>query len=211
MIKWFFRGPFANFGYLISIKEIKGLDNIPLKGGFIVAANHSSYMDIWCLSAVFLVKRKINVRYLAKRELFKIPILGWFLKIYDPIPFDRKLEKKYALKEAINSLKKGEVMGIYPEGTRSLTGKIQKGKTGIARLVLGAKVPVVPIGIKGTRDMMPKDSFFPKFNRSAVVNIGKPIYFDKYYNKKITKQLLRKLTDEVMTEIAKLSNQRYLP
>ncbi|MAE43181.1 1-acyl-sn-glycerol-3-phosphate acyltransferase [Candidatus Woesearchaeota archaeon] len=208
MKKWFFRGPFIWFAYGISVKNVYGLENVPKKNGFIVAANHSSYMDIWSLSSTFLRKLKINIRFLAKKELYDMWLLRWFLSSYAPIPFDRKLQKKIGLKEALNTLKKGDVVGLYPEGTRSLTGKIQKGKTGVARLALCAKVPVVPVGIKGAFEVMPKGTYIPRFKKNIIITIGKPMYFNKYYNKPITKKLLRKITDTIMREIAKLSGQR---
>jgi len=211
MIERFFMGPFAKINYNIFIKEVNGLENIPEGEGFIVAANHASYMDIVGLSAAFLSKKSINIRYLAKKELFSIWLFRWLKGIFNGIPVDRKLKGKKALKQAVEALKKGDVVGIYPEGSRSLTGKIQKGKTGVARLALWAKAPVVPVGIKGSFELMPMGKLIPKIKKNIILNIGKPIYFNKYYNRKITKELLRQLTDKVMEEIAKLSYQRYNP
>ena len=113
-----------------------------------------------------------------------------------------------ALKWAIKALKDGKVIGIYPEGTRSLTGKLQKAKTGVARLALAAKVPVVPVGLIGMFEILPKGCYIPKFKR-ATINIGNPIYFKKYYNKKINNKILNEITTKIMNEIAKLSNQKY--
>ena len=100
-------------------------------------------------------------------------------------------------------------MGIFPEGKRSLDGKIQKGKTGVVRIALGGRVPIIPMGITGAFEIMPIGKGIPKLKKSVKLKIGKPIYLDKYYKRKITKKLLRNITDEVMKEIAKLSGQRY--
>ncbi|MBI2208343.1 hypothetical protein HYU50_02505 [Candidatus Woesearchaeota archaeon] len=90
----------------------------------------------------------------------------------------------------------------------NLTGKLQKGKTGVARLALWARVPVIPVGIKGTFEILPKGAKIPKLKRASF-SFGKPMYFDKYYNKPMTKKLLRSVTDSIMREIANLSGQKY--
>ena len=96
---------------------------------------------------------------------------------------DRQAGGKEALKWAVKALKQGKIIAIHPEGTRSLTGKLQKGKTGVVRLALAAKVPVIPIGLIGTFEILPKGKYIPKLKR-ATMNIGKPMYFGKYYDKK---------------------------
>ena len=112
------------------------------------------------------------------------------------------------MKQAINALKEGKIIAIHPEGTRSLSGKLQKGKTGVAQLALTSQAPVIPIGLIGTFEILPKGKIIPKFKR-AVMNIGKPIYFQEYYNKKINKRILREVTNRIMREIAKLCRQKY--
>ena len=210
-ILWIIYHPFLKLCNKILIKQINGKENLPKKRGFILAANHSSYLDIVALSTALMKLRGKEVRYLGKKELVSNPIIRWIFKIGEQITFDREAEGQKVLEEAIKALKKGEVIGIYPEGTRSLTGKMQKGKTGVARLAIWAKVPVIPVGIKGAFELMPKGKIVPKFKKNIVVNIGKPIHFDDYYKRKIKKQLLRNLTDEIMIEIAKLSNQGCKP
>lgn len=207
MLKWFFRGPFIKYNYKFFIKRVNGLENIPEKTGFIIAANHSSYLDITVLTAVFLIKKNINIRYLAKKELFT----NWLFKklgvIFQGIPIDRERKGKEALQQAVKALKKGDVIGMYPEGERSLTGKIQRGKTGAARLALWAKVPVLPVGIKGAFELMPKGKIIPKFKKNIIINIGKPLYFNKYYGKQ-NKTIFRKVTVIIMGKIAELLKQR---
>ena len=211
MLKWFFSGPFLKINYKIFVKDIRGLENIPEGSGFIISSNHSSYLDIILMSAVLTIKKNLVIRYLAKKELFSYWIFRKLQKIFHGIPIDRELKGKEALRHAIKALKKGDIVGIYPEGGRSLTGKIQRGKTGVARLALWASVPVVPVGIKGAFELMPQGKIIPKFRKNIVLKIGKPMYFKKYSNKPMTKRLLRKITDEIMEEIAMLSGQRYNP
>ncbi|MCH8329185.1 MAG: 1-acyl-sn-glycerol-3-phosphate acyltransferase, partial [Nanoarchaeota archaeon] len=185
-----------------------GLKNVPKKGAFIVAANHASYMDHLIIVCTLVSYLNRKVHFLSKKEHFSNPLKAMWHKWAGAIPLDRQAGGKEALEWAINALKHGKIIAIHPEGTRSLIGKLQKGKTGVARLALAAKVPVVPIGLIGTFDILPKGKYIPKLKR-ATMNIGKPMYFNKYYNKKITKTLLRKVTNDIMKEIAKLCKQEY--
>jgi 1-acyl-sn-glycerol-3-phosphate acyltransferase len=193
------------------IKEIKGLENLPENTSFLIAPNHCSYIEHIMIGSTVVPYLNKRLHIIAKREHFQsITQSTWhsmWEKYITYIPIDREKGKK-ALKSAQSQLKKDTVVLIYPEGTRSLTGKIQKGKTGVARLVLGAKVPVVPLGIKGTFEILPKGKKIPSMKR-AILKFGKPLYFDRYYNKKITKNLLRAITDRIMKEIAQLSGQKY--
>lgn len=190
------------------IKEVDGLQNIPKKGSFIIAANHSSYMDHLIIMSTLVPYLNRRIHHLAKKEHFD----NLFKKILHTyggaIPLDRERGGEQALKLAIKTLKHGKIIAIHPEGTRSLTGKLQKGKTGVARLALISKVPVIPIGLIGTFEILPKGKFIPKFKK-AIMNIGKPMHFPEYYDKKINKQILREVTDKIMKEIARLSNQKY--
>ena len=132
------------------IKKVNGLANIPKDRNFIIAANHSSYMDHLILATIFVNYVNKRMHFLAKKEHFEGFFQKSFHKWADAIPIDRQAGGKEALKWAINALKNNKIISIYPEGTRTLNGRIQKGKTGVARLVLGAKVPVLPIGLIGT-------------------------------------------------------------
>ena len=124
------------------------------------------------------------------------------------IPLDREKGGKEALGWAIKALKHGKIIAIHPEGTRSLTGKLLRARTGVARLALEARVPVLPVGFIGTFKILPKGKYVPKAKR-AIMNIGKPMYFTEYYNKKINKKMLREVTTKIMKEIAKLCRQKY--
>ncbi|MBW2976366.1 1-acyl-sn-glycerol-3-phosphate acyltransferase [Candidatus Woesearchaeota archaeon] len=189
------------------IKEVNGLQNTP-KCPFIIAANHASYMDHFIIISTFVSHLNKKIPFLAKKEHFNNPIKSVWHKWAGAVPIDRQAGGKKALKWAVKALRGGEVIGIHPEGTRTLTGKLQKAKTGVARLALLAKVPVLPVGLIGTFEILPKGKYIPKLRR-AVMNIGEPLYFDKYYGKKMTKKLLRKVTNDVMKEISKLCKQKY--
>jgi len=193
------------------IDKVTGLKNLPKDKAFIIAPNHSSYIEHLMIATIVIpyVNKKLNI--IAKIEHFETITQSTWHRIWKKyityIPIDRS-KGENALEHAISNLKKGNILLIYPEGTRTLTGKIQKGKTGVAKLALTVRVPVVPLGIIGTFKILPKGKNIPRAKR-ATLNFGKPMYFDKFYNKTINKSLLREITDEIMKEIAYLSNQKY--
>ena len=189
------------------IRKVNGIENIPKDKPFIIAANHASYMDHFIITSIIMSYLNKSVHYLAKKEHFQSLHQKLWHRYAQAIPIDRSAGQN-ALNKAVDHLKNNKIIAIYPEGTRTLTGKLQKAKTGIARLILAAKVPVLPLGLIGTFEILPKGKYLPKLKK-ATVNIGEIITYDKYYNQKITKSLLRKITDEIMQEIAKLSNQKY--
>ncbi len=213
MIKHYVNKTVSYVIYNLLLKEVNGLINVPKKGGVIVAANHTSYLDIPVMYAALLNKIRRSIRFIAKRELlkdafFRAVTLLFEYKMNKGIIIDKE-NPENALNEAINALKNGEVIGIYPEGGRSPSGRMKKGKTGVARLALAAKVPIVPIGIKGTLELMPNNTSLPKIKKTVKLIIGKPMHFEKYYGKKINKKILEDITRKVMKEIAKLTGQKY--
>jgi len=187
------------------IKRINGIENVPEKGPYIIAANHASYMDHLILQSLWARKFNKVMHFLAKKEHFEGIQKFWHI-YFGAIPLDRRAGGKDALEKAISYLKNGKIIVIYPEGTRTLTGRTQKGKTGVARLALNAKVPVLPIGLIGTFHILPKGKIIPRCKR-AVINIGKPMHFEGYYGKE-SKKNLRIVTDIIMKDIARLSKQR---
>lgn len=190
------------------VGKVNGLENLPKKGAFIAAANHASYMDHMIIASYIISHLNRKVHFLAKKEHFDNLLKKTWHNYAGAIPVDRQKGGKKALKLGVKALKEGKIIAIHPEGTRTLTGKLQHAKTGVARLALSAKVPVVPIGLIGTFEMLPKGKYIPKFIR-ATMNIGKPMHFDYYYNKKINKKTLREVTTKIMKEVAALCNQKY--
>jgi len=189
-------------------KKVNGLKNIPKDKSFIISANHSSYADHLILSSIVVAYTGKKIHYLAKREHFESFFQRLWHKHTGAIPIDRQKGGKGALKAALRYLKKNKIIGVYPEGTRTLTGKLQKAKTGVARLALAAKVPVLPVGLIGTFGILPKGKYIPRFKK-ATVNIGKVIYFDEYYGKENNKKVLRLVTTKIMKTIAELAKQKY--
>lgn len=197
------------------MKEIKGRENIPKNKGFIIAANHASFYDDFAVPAIVIPTIKKKVHFYVNDRFYKFLPFKWFLDNAECIPISVKRSKNSsktnsaALNKALYYLEKKDPVGIFPEGGRSSDGKIRQAKTGIAYLLLKAKVPVLPIGIEGSNEILPKGAKFFRFGKKCKVKIGKLMHFSKYYNRKINKTTLNKITREIMQEIAKLSNQKY--
>jgi 1-acyl-sn-glycerol-3-phosphate acyltransferase len=127
------------------------------------------------------------------------------------IPIDREGGEKaqVALEAAENVLQRGELFGIFPEGTRSRDGMLYKGKTGAARLAVKLDCPIFPVGIVGTREIQPPDAKLPRVGGRVSITIGKPISPARYAQRSDDHLVLREMTDEVMFEIQSLTGQQY--
>ncbi|NLJ76622.1 MAG: 1-acyl-sn-glycerol-3-phosphate acyltransferase [Peptococcaceae bacterium] len=168
--------------------DIQGRENLPTCGGFLLVANHVSYWDPVVVICAF--KRKVY--YMAKSELFKIPIIGYVLRISGAFPVRRDKSDRRAIRTALKLLKEGEMVGVFPEGTRSHTGDLLRPHLGAAMLAGKANVPMVPVALIGTRGV---------FGRVRMV-IGTPIITEG--SGKITKEDLKKNSDLVMGQIASM-------
>ena len=200
--------------YNLWVSKVSGIENIPKNEPFIIALNHSSYYDTLLPYTIMVPILDKQIHALVNSTYFNNPFFKFFLVLGKCIPvyvkknIKSKMKNKESLKKAINFLNEGDLIQIFPEGTRSKDGKIKKAYTGVAKLVLKSKVPVLPFGVIDSRKVIPGGKIIPRFSR-AKVNIGKPLYFKQYYNKDINKKILEKITREIMKEIAKLIGQKY--
>ena len=200
--------------YKLWLRKVEGIENIPRDKTFIISANHSSYYDVLLPHILIIPKLNKKIHALSNSLYWKYPICRPFLDWGECVPVftdkekNSKQKNKVAIGKALKYLKNKELVLIFPEGTRSNDGKLKKGHTGIARLTLEAKVPVLPFGIIGAYKVIPKGKNLPRFARCEV-KIGKALYFNKYYNKKITNKILEEITRNIMKQIAKLINQQY--
>jgi 1-acyl-sn-glycerol-3-phosphate acyltransferase len=187
------------------IHRVDGLENIPRSGGCIIAANHESYFDFLCFTSI--CPRKIH--YLAAEKFFQSRLWRPIMKMTGQIKVDRhSKDKEEAYGQVISALKQHRVVGIFPEGTRSADGELNKAFTGVAKFALKAKVPIVPVGIIGTFDIMSRHDKYPKFKRARIL-IGEPMYFEHHYGKDDDKAIHREITDKVMHTIAKMIGKEY--
>ncbi|MFE2480588.1 1-acyl-sn-glycerol-3-phosphate acyltransferase [Streptomyces sp. NRRL F-2747] len=192
--------------------RIEGLENIPAEGAAIIAGNHLSFSDHFLMPAI--LKRRIT--FLAKAEYFTGPgvkgrLTAFFFRSAGQIPVDRsgKDAGQAALREGLGVLAKGELLGIYPEGTRSHDGRLYKGKVGVAAMALGAGVPVVPCAMVGTFEIQPPGQKIPNIRR-VTIRFGEPLEFSRYAGMEGERAVLRAVTDEIMYAVLGLSGQEYV-
>ncbi|OKK17612.1 acyl-phosphate glycerol 3-phosphate acyltransferase [Streptomyces sp. CB00455] len=192
--------------------RIEGLENIPAEGAAIIAGNHLSFSDHFLMPAI--LKRRIT--FLAKAEYFTGPglkgrLTAAFFRSAGQIPVDRsgKEAGKAALREGLGVLAKDELLGIYPEGTRSHDGRLYKGKVGVAAMALGAGVPVIPCAMVGTFEIQPPGRKIPRIRR-VTIRFGAPLDFSRYEGLEGERAVLRAVTDEIMYAVLQLSGQEYV-
>lgn len=154
--------------------EIIGKENPPEKGPLIVVSNHKSILD----PMILMVTLPYNIKFLAASYLFKIPFLNIILKITGVLPVKEKKEDLKTLKKAIELLKEGKVIGIFPEGGVSINEEVSEFKPGFAFLSLRTKAPILPVAIVGSNKVLPPGKWIPKRARIKVF-IGKPIFIEK--------------------------------
>ncbi len=197
---------------LVFRPRVEGEEHLPEDGAAILACNHLSYSD-WLFMPLTIPRR---VTFVAKAEYFNTPgVKGWLQKKFfsgaGQVPIDRSGADaaEGALSSAKRILDQGELFGIFPEGTRSHDGKLYRGKTGVARLALETRVPVIPVAVVGTDVVAPPGKKYGSYTR-PVVRFGKPLDFSRYEGLENDRYILRSITDEIMYEIMRLSGQEYV-
>jgi len=187
--------------------ELTCFDRLPAEGPAILCPNHVSFLD----SAFLMLHVPRNISFVGKSEYMD----SWKTKYLFPwmgmIPIDRSGGNKSqaALDTAEAVLRRGELFGIFPEGTRSRDGILHKGRTGAARLAVKVGCPIFPVGMIGTREIQPPDAKVPKLGGHCSIKIGRPINVERYRNRTDNHMVLREITDELMYEIRDLSGQEY--
>ena len=188
--------------------HLEGFDRLPNDGPAILCPNHVSFLD----SAFLMLQVFRNISFVGKAEYMD----SWKTKYLFPamgmIPIDRAGGDKSqaALDTAERVLRRGELFGIFPEGTRSRDGDLYKGRTGAARLAMKVGCPIFPVGVLGTREIQPPDAKFPKLRRECTIKVGRPINVARYASRGEDQHLvLRQITDELMFEIRELTGQTY--
>ena len=209
LLKWVFIGPVLK---TIFRPRTEGAENVPEEGPAILASNHLSYSD-WLFMPLLIPRR---VTFVAKAEYFEgSGVKGWLQRTFfsgaGQVPIDRSggRASEGALRTGLRVLGAGDCFGIYPEGTRSHDGRLYRGRTGVARLALEAKVPVIPVAVVGTDVVAPPGKVYGHYTR-PLVRFGKPLDFSRYEGMESDRYILRAITDEIMYEIMELSGQEYV-
>ncbi len=220
---WMLKVVLSPIFFLLWRVRIEGREHVPATGPAVLAANHQSFSDSFFLPLV--LRRRVT--YVAKSEYFDNWRTAWFFRAAGQIPMQRGGgdASQRALDTAKEVLRGGDLLGIYPEGTRSPDPRLHKGHTGVARLALGCDVPIIPVGIVGTREVQPPGSRFMRPFRPVTVRFGPPVAFRRNgamagdpcpdpaggtADDRDEQIELRALTDALMTEIARLSGQEYV-
>ncbi|MFF4648968.1 lysophospholipid acyltransferase family protein [Streptomyces sp. NPDC001380] len=194
---------------------VEGMENIPDEGPAIIASNHLSFSDSFFLPA--LMKRRVT--FIAKAEYFTTPglkgkLTAAFFKGVGQLPVDRSGTRgagEAAIRSGIAVIERGELFGVYPEGTRSPDGKLYRGKVGgLARVALATGAPVIPVAMIDTEKVQPPGQVVPNFGVRPGIRVGRPLDFSRYQGMENDRFILRSVTDEVMYEIMKLSGQEYV-
>jgi 1-acyl-sn-glycerol-3-phosphate acyltransferase len=209
LLKYVLLGPLLR---LVFRPRIEGLEHVPETGAAIVAGNHLSFSDHFLMPAI--LKRRIT--FLAKKEYFTGPglkgrLTAFFFRSAGQIPVDRtgKEAGQAAIREGLGVLSKGELLGIYPEGTRSHDGRLYKGKVGVAVMALKSGVPVIPCAMIGTFEAQPPGKVIPNVH-PVTIRFGEPLDFSRYAGMENEKAILRAITDELIYAILNLSGQEYV-
>lgn len=213
MLYWVFKWlVFAPGLRLLCRPWIEGEENIPATGPAIVVSNHLSAGDTFLLPA--MIERRVT--FPAKVELFHGRgvagnVVSWFLRSVGQLPMDRSGGRASAtsMDGVLGVLREGQLLGIFPEGTRSPDGRMYKGKTGVARLVLSAGVPVVPVAMINTR-FVPSTFLRIPLMRRPGIRFGTPMDFSRYATRGNDRDVLRWVTDEIMNAVMELSGQEYV-
>lgn len=213
MLYWIFKhliiGPLLKTIYR---PWVEGSENLPSSGPVILVGNHLSVIDSFFMPV--MVDRRVY--FLAKSDYFTGKgVKGWLVKNFmlgvGQLPIDRSGGKasEASLTTGLSVLDRGDVLGIYPEGTRSPDAQLYRGRTGVARLVLESGATVVPVVMIDTEKAMPIGVKIPRIRRIGTV-IGKPLDFSRFSGMSADRFVLRSVTDEIMLEIQKLSGQKYV-
>lgn len=190
IVRWIVRGAIYLWCKIYYRAQIIGLENVPKEGPVIFAGNHRSYLD----APLIVATAKRNMRFLGKEELTKnvfFRILGW---TFDVILVKRDNSDVGPVKESLKTLKNGECIALFPEGTRNGLQKGEKTKDGVAFFAVRSGAKVVPCGIKGG----------DKANRKVTITYGKPLDFSQYKGSK-DKEVLDKVTNEIMDSVLELA------
>ncbi|QBI53804.1 lysophospholipid acyltransferase family protein [Streptomonospora litoralis] len=191
----------------------EGVENVPRQGPAVMVGNHLSFSDHFF--GPLPLPRKIT--FLAKAEYFTgTGIKGLASRLFftgvGQIPIDRSGGKasEAALRTGLKVLKQGRLLGMYPEGTRSPDGKLYRGRTGVARVALESRAPVIPMAMINVDKIMPPGRSVPKLGIRPKVVFGKPLDFSRYYGMEKDPRVLRAVTDEIMYALMDLSGQEYV-
>ena len=196
MLYGFLQIVFRLFFYIVFRTRVYGCENIPAEGAVILAANHASNIDPPLMAS--LIDRPVS--YMAKIELFENPIFGAAIRRCHAFPVKRGESDRGAIKTAVTVLKEGRVLGLFPEGTRSKTGELQKAEAGVALIAAMTGATIVPVAILNTHRIFSNGGLIPQLR----IMYGEPITFD---GDRKSKEALDAFSAEIMAHIARMKDE----
>jgi 1-acyl-sn-glycerol-3-phosphate acyltransferase len=182
--------------------RLVGKENVPPSGGLMAVSNHQSMLDPFIVAYAF----QRPMRYMGKVELFRIKPVAWFLGLYGGFPVDRDKRDPQALRTALNIMRARQVLGMFPEGTRTTTGEMAEFRTGAVRLAIKAQTPIIPCGIWGANKVLPHGARWPR-PRPIGLAIGPPITYPHLYDHHPTPAEIEAAATELEAQIAALVKQ----
>ena len=178
--------------------KVTGRHNVPSQGGALLCGNHVSFLDPPAMGG----SAPRAVHFMAKIELFQAPIFGYFMSHIRAIPVKRGTADRGALKKAIEYLQAGELVGMFPEGQRSLDGQLKEAAPGVGMIALKAQVPVIPVGIVNTEKVLPPHTVLYRFGHIRVI-YGEPVKLDDLYGQS-GREVVEEVGRRVMAAIGEL-------
>ena len=163
--------------------RVQGREHIPPHGPAVITANQLSMLDPFLVG--YTLGSPHPIAFMAKQELFRVPVVGFALIQWSAFPVDRARKDTGALRTALTVLKAGEILGMFPEGTRSTTGELQELRTGALRLAIRTRAPLIPVGIEGTDRSLPRHGRIPRPAR-ITVTYGAPMDLHELYARRPT-------------------------
>ena len=184
------------------ISKINNYENLPRNGSFLIVSNHASYVDPFIIISLIFKRDQRIPEYIGKQ--YQSIFRKWLYSNFNAITLNDTFRSN-AVDVAVDRINQGKIVGIFPEGARTLNGQIQKGKTGAARIALISGARIIPIYVKGSYEIWPKSKKLPKIKKSIVINIGKPFTLRQIKEENISKKLLEQSTNRIMKNILDLS------
>lgn len=190
MLYGFAKVVFKIYFYLTNKITVRGTENIPETGGLVLCSNHIHWLDPILIG--ICVRRKIY--YMAKAELFRNKFFAFIMRNINAFPVKRGTADMSAIKRSFTIIRDGDILGIFPEGTRSRNGKLLPAEPGASVIALKTNVPILPVRVQGSYSMGGKLN----------VSIGKPISLEEYRGRKLSGEEINSVSQQIMKEIAAL-------